>query len=217
VSLDGATKKTVEDFKTEVVYEKIIDTIKLLRQSRLKDKVAVTFVAHRNNVHELPEYVDLVHSLGVQQIYVSNILSFTKNLAPLALYGPEGNPEAQAFFDEAVRRARKHKLTISMPRLEPEMMGCQATEIFFVDSNGNVAPCDFLAVSTPFTFQGETRRNPPLIFGNILKDDPLSIYRKPAFKQFRQAHQLGKDLPQQCSHCIDAYGLMCSNRIHHSV
>jgi MoaA/NifB/PqqE/SkfB family radical SAM enzyme len=216
ISLDGATKKTVEDFKTEVVFEKIIETIGLLRRSTLKDRLAVTFVAHRNNIHELPELVDLAHSLGVRQIYVSNILSFTPALAPLALYAPEGNPQAQAYFDEAVRRAATHKLSISMPRLRPTQIGCQAAETFFVDSNGNVAPCDFLAVTTPFTLFGETVRHAPVIFGNVYKDDPVQIYRKPEFKHFREAHRLGAELPEQCTHCIDAYGLMCSNRIHHT-
>ena len=217
ISLDGYTKKTVEDFKTEVVFEKIIETIGLLRQSALKDKLAVTFVAHQHNITELPDYVDFVHGLGVRQIYVSNILSFTRNLEPLALYTKEGNPFAQELFDEAVRRAKKNGISISMPQLQPVVSGCQATETFFVDSNGNVAPCDFLAVSTPFTLWGETVRHKPLIFGNIFKDDPVEIYRRPEFKKFRESHRLGKDLPEQCTHCIDAYGLMCSNRTHHTV
>lgn len=216
ISLDGYTKKTVEDFKTEVVFEKIIETIRLLRGSSLKDKLAVTFVAHRDNVRELPGYVDFVHDLGVKQIYVSNILSFTSSLEPLALYTPDGNPAAQALFDEAVKRAGHHHMNISMPRLSPVTTGCQSTETFFVDINGNVAPCDFLAVSTPFTLWGKTVRHAPVIFGNILKDDPLQVYRHPAFKKFRQSHRLGKDLPEQCTHCIDAYGLMCSNRTHHT-
>lgn len=217
ISLDGCTKKTVEDFKTEVVFEKIIDTIKILKQSTLKDKVAVTFVAHQNNIHELPDYVDFVNNLGVRQIYVSNILTFTKNLEGLELYTKEGNKYAQEKFDEAIRRAKINKQNISMPRLKPEMLGCQACEAFFIDSNGNVAPCDFLAVTTPFTIWGETVKNPPVIFGNIFKDNPLEIYRSPAFKKFRTAHREGKDLPKECASCIDAYGLMCSNRIHHTV
>jgi MoaA/NifB/PqqE/SkfB family radical SAM enzyme len=217
ISLDGYTKRTVEDFKTEVVFEKIIETIHLLRRSKLKDKLAVTFVAHQNNIHELPGYVDFVHSLGIRQIYVSNILSFTKNLEPLALYTPGGNPRAQEFFDEAIRRAKVNSISISMPRLAPVPTGCQSTETFFVDSNGNVSPCDFLAVSTPFTLWGQTVRHSPVVFGNILKDDPIAIYRDPAFKKFRQSHRLGRDLPEQCTHCIDAYGLMCSNRTHYTV
>lgn len=215
ISLDGYTKKTVEDFKTEVVFEKIIETIGLLQQSSLRDKVAVTFVAHRNNVQELPDYVDFVARLGVKRIYVSNVLSFTSSLAPLTLYGPEGNAAAQALFDEAVRRARQNKISLSMPRLKPEKLGCQATEAFYVDIKGNVAPCDFLGVTTPFTLWGKTTSSPPLFFGNIFKEDPVKIWRKAAAQQFRKAHRLGKQLPSQCVNCIDAYGLMCSNRIHH--
>jgi radical SAM protein with 4Fe4S-binding SPASM domain len=215
ISLDGYTKKTVEDFKTEVVFEKIIETIGLLQQSSLRDKVAVTFVAHRNNVQELPDYVDFVARLGVKRIYVSNVLSFTSSLAPLTLYGPEGNAAAQALFDEAVRRARQYKISLSMPRLKPEKLGCQATEAFYVDIKGNVAPCDFLGVTTPFTLWGKTTSSPPLFFGNIFKEDPVKIWRKAAAQQFRKAHRLGKQLPSQCVNCIDAYGLMCSNRIHH--
>jgi MoaA/NifB/PqqE/SkfB family radical SAM enzyme len=217
ISLDGYTKKTVEDFKTEVVFEKIIETIRLLRESSLKDRLAVTFVAHRNNVHELPEYVDFVGRMGIRQIYVSNVLSFTKNLEPLALYTPDGNPDAQAFFDEAVRRAAINKVSISMPRLRPEKLGCQASEAFYIDIKGNVAPCDFLGVTTPFTLWGKTTSSPPLLFGNIFKEDPLRIYQSAAARKFRQAHRTARELPSQCINCIDAYGLMCSNRIHHTV
>lgn len=217
ISLDGCTKKTVEDFKTEVEFEQIIKTIKALKASKLKDKVAVTFVAHRNNIQELPDYVDFVHQLGVTQIYVSNILTFTSNLAGLELYSKEGNPFAQQLIDEAVSRAERNKQNISVPRVKPEKLGCQACESFYVDIKGDVAPCDFLGVTTPFTLWNETIKNPPVIFGNIYKEDPLTIYRSAEFKNFRNAHREGKELPKQCTACIDAYGLMCSNRIHHTV
>jgi MoaA/NifB/PqqE/SkfB family radical SAM enzyme len=216
MSLDGYTKKTVEDFKTEVVFEKIIETIRMLKASSLKDKVAVTFVLHRNNVHELPDYIDFVHQLGVRRIYVNNVLTFTKNLEPLALYTPDGNAEAQALIDEAVKRARKHKIAISVPRMKPKQMGCQTVEAFYVDVKGNVAPCDFLGVTTPFTLWGKTTSSPPVIFGNIFKTDPMEIYRSPEARKFREAHRIGRDLPAPCRNCIDAYGLMCSNRIHHT-
>ena len=215
ISLDGCTKQTVENFKTEVSFEKIIDTIQRFKQTSLKDKVVVTFVAHQNNVHELPDYVDFVNNLGVKQIYVSNILTFTPELSELALYTKTGNNDAQALFDEAVKRARRNGQHISMPRLKPELMGCQSCESFFIDINGNVAPCDFLAVSTPFTLWGETAQNDPVIMGNIFEQDPLEIYRSKKYKDFQKAHRTGKNLPKECVSCIDAYGLMCSNRINH--
>jgi MoaA/NifB/PqqE/SkfB family radical SAM enzyme len=216
ISLDGYTKKTVEDFKTEVLFEKIVDTIRELKSSSLGDRVAVTFVAHRKNIAELPEYVDFVHRLGVRQIYVSNLLTFTTDLQGQELYTQQGNADAEALFGEAVRRARKNGQHISMPRLKPDAMGCQASETFFIDITGNISPCDFLAVSTPFTLWGQTLRNPPLLYGNIFKSEPLAIYRNIEFEKFRNAHRLGKNIPKQCTHCIDAYGLMCSNRIHHA-
>ena len=212
VSLDGKSKEVVESFKTGVDYDKLIGALKLLGRSSLKDRIAVTFVAHTNNIHELPEYVDFVNEMGIKLIYVSNLLSFTKNNAADVLYSEKGNDEAQALFNEAIKRAIKNKQTIQLPELKPVLKGCQACETFFIDTNGNVAPCDFLAVSTPFTMFGTTVKNPPQIFGNVLFDDPLSIYRSEAYTAFRTAHRLGKELPYVCKNCIDGYGLMCSNR-----
>ena len=134
----------------------------------------------------------------------------------MELYTKEGNIYAQSQFDKAVLNAKANGQTINMPRLKPEELGCQSTETFFVDIHGNVAPCDFLGVTTPFTLFGDTLQSPPVLFGNILKEEPIEIYRKPAFKSFRRKHQLGEELPEACLNCIDAYGLMCSNRITHN-
>jgi MoaA/NifB/PqqE/SkfB family radical SAM enzyme len=212
ISLDGMTKEVVEGFKNEVVFEKIIAALHALSQSSLRGKVAVTFVAHQNNIDQLPDYVDFVHRLGVRLIYVSNILTFTPKTAHLALYSKEGNTGVDAIFSESVRRARSNGQTIQLPQTKPVLKGCQATETFFIDSNGNVSPCDFLAVSTPFTLFGETTKSPPQIFGNVLYDDPAAIYRSERYTLFRKKHRLGKELPEPCKNCIDGYGLMCSNR-----
>lgn len=215
ISLDGYTKKTVEDFKTEVSFDQIINTIKLFTKSSLKDKVAVGFVAHKDNIGELAEYVNFVNGLGVKQIRVSNLLTFTTSLVGQELYSKEGNEYAEEQFNLAIENAKRNGQVLELPRLKPDQLGCQAVETFFVDINGNVAPCDFLGVTTPFTLWGETLQSAPIIFGNILKDDPIKIYRKEEFKIFRRKHQLGVELPKECTHCIDAYGLMCSNRIVH--
>jgi MoaA/NifB/PqqE/SkfB family radical SAM enzyme len=212
ISLDGMTKKTVEDFKTGVTFEKIIEALELIQKSTLRKNVAVTFVAHKDNIHELPGYVDFVNALGVKLIYVSNILSFTQKTAHLPLYTKDGNPDAQLLFNEAIRQAKHNGQTIQMPELKPVLKGCQACETFFIDTNGNVAPCDFLAVTTPFTLFGKTTQNPPQVFGNVLFDDPVEIYRSERYTAFRNAHRLGEELPEVCRNCIDGYGLMCSNR-----
>ena len=212
ISLDGKSKEVVESFKTGVHFDQLINALKKLAASSFRDRIAVTFVAHTNNIHELPDYVDFVNNLGIKLIYVSNLLSFTKYNSTEVLYSAEGNTEAQILFDEAIKRAKKNQQTIQLPELKPILKGCQACETFFIDTNGNVAPCDFLAVTTPFTLFGTTIQNPPQIYGNVLFDNPLEIYRSKAYTDFRNMHRLGKELPDVCKNCIDGYGLMCSNR-----
>lgn len=212
ISLDGMTKDVVENFKTGVAFHDIIEALTILANSKLKTRTAVTFVAHQNNIHQLADYVDYVNNLGIKVIYVSNILTFTKKTEHLALYSPEGNLKAEMIFAEAIKRAKKNHQTIQLPELKPVLKGCQAVEGFFVDSNGNVAACDFLAVSTPFTLFGKTKKSDPVIFGNVLFDDPVRIYRSERYQEYRKAHRLAKTLPEACQSCIDGYGLMCSNR-----
>lgn len=212
ISLDGCTQQVVEDFKTGVQFSKVVAAIRTLAASSLRNKVEVTFVAHRNNIYELPDYIDFIASLGIQTIVVSHILTFTQKTADLALYNSEYQQEVAAIFTKAIAKARANEITLKLPGLLPEVKGCQAVEAFFVDSNGNVAPCDFLAVRTPFTFQGTTTQNDPTVFGNVLYDDPLDIYRSERYQGFRKAHRLGTNLPEPCRNCIDGMGLMCSNR-----
>jgi len=212
ISLDGATKDVVEAFKTGVDFDKLIETLSRLRNSKISSKITITFVAHKKNIHQLPEVLNLVNSFGIQSVYVSNLLSFTKDNQDQVLYSEEGNPEAEKIFKEAIAIAQKNKQMLELPQLKPKLKGCQSVESFFVNHNGNVSPCDFLAVTTPFTFMGDTITNPPVVFGNVLFDEPMEIYRSQAFVSFRNKHRLAEDLPEVCLNCIDAYGLMCSNR-----
>jgi MoaA/NifB/PqqE/SkfB family radical SAM enzyme len=154
----------------------------------------------------------MVKKYNVKSIYVSNLLSFTKENQDMVLYSPEGNPAVDKIFEECIRIAKRNKQVLELPLTKPTMKGCQAVEAFFVNYNGNVSPCDFLAVTTPFTLFGKTVKNPPVVYGNILFDDPLEIYRSGTFADFRNKHRLAKELPAVCENCIDGYGLMCSNR-----
>ncbi|MEO6730274.1 MAG: radical SAM/SPASM domain-containing protein [Ferruginibacter sp.] len=212
ISVDGTTKDVVEGFKNGVEFDKILQALDRLSKSKLKDKVAVTFVAHKNNIHQLPELLNMVNKYNIKSVFVSNLLSFTKENRDMVLYTKEGNPAVEKIFEESIRIARKNKQVLELPLTKPKLKGCQAVESFFVNHNGNVSPCDFLAVTTPFTLFGETITNPPMVYGNVLFDDPMDIFRSNTATDFRKKHRLAKDIPAACTHCIDAYGLMCSNR-----
>jgi MoaA/NifB/PqqE/SkfB family radical SAM enzyme len=216
VSLDGMNKDTVERFKTGATYETIIDTLKRAVALSWKARVGVVFVAHRNNIAELPEYVDFVRDMGIRTIYVNNLLSFTPKFRDMYLYSREGNPDAERIFKEAIDRVEKNGMTIYIPRLTPSPMGCSIVEAVYIDGHGNISPCDFLNESTPFEMFGESKQGEPVRFGNVLEDDILDIYRSTVAREFRTRHSHG-DVPAPCTHCIDAYGLMCSKRTKYGV
>ena len=216
ISLDGMNKETVERFKTGATFEKIIDTIQRVTVLPWKTRVGVVFVAHRDNIVEFPDYVDFVHALGVQTIYVNNLLSFTPKFRDKYLYTREGNPDAELLFREGIARVERNGQTVYIPRLTPEPIGCGIVEAVYIDARGNVSPCDFLNESTPFELFGETKQGPPVRFGNVLTEDILTIYRSPEVRAFRTAHRHG-NIPDSCTHCIDAYGLMCSKRTKYGV
>ncbi len=211
ISLDGLYKETVEAFKTGVDYNQILKAIMQLKTYGMIDKVAVTFVAHKENIDELPDYVNFVNSLGVKTIYLNNLMSFTGMHKGMYLYTEAGNAHAQAIFDEAIIRVKKNGQKIWLPKLTPKMKGCTQPEVLFINSNGDVAPCDYLAVSTPFEYFGSHKVSKPVIYGNVLQDDVLEIYRSARAASFRKTHRKG-ELPDECDHCIDGYGLMCSKR-----
>lgn len=216
VSLDGMKKETVERFKTGATFEKIIDTLRKAVQLAWKARVGVVFVAHKDNIAELPDYIDFVRDLGINTIYVNNLLSFTPKFREKYLYTPHGNPEAERIFAEAIERVERNNMTIYIPRITPKPIGCGIVEAVYIDMRGNISPCDFLNESTPFELFGETKQGPPVRFGNVLEEDILSIYRSPAVRAFREHHRHG-EIPDSCTHCIDAYGLMCSKRTKYGV
>jgi MoaA/NifB/PqqE/SkfB family radical SAM enzyme len=216
ISLDGMNKETVERFKTGASYDQIISTIRKAAALDWKARLGVVFVAHRDNIAELPDYVDFVRDLGVGTIYVNNLLSFTPKFREMYLYTSQGNPDAERIFREAIDRVERNNMTIYVPGLTPVAMGCSIVEAVYIDQRGNVSPCDFLNESTPFEYFGETKQGPPVRFGNVLTDDLLDIYRSKEVRAFRNQHRHG-DIPEPCTHCIDAYGLMCSKRTKYGV
>ncbi len=212
ISLDGINKETVENFKTGASFDHIISTIKKVVAADYKIPISTVFVLHKDNYLELPEYIDFVGDLGVKNVFVNNLLAFTPEKRDLYLYKKNGNPEVEKIFEEAIQRIEQRNMKIWLPSMKPELRGCSTVNILIVDWNGNVVPCDFLAVSTPFELFGEEKKGKPVIFGNVHDDEALEIFRSDAFKKFRNSHNSGKNIPESCSHCIDAYSLMCSHR-----
>lgn len=212
ISLDGADKATVENFKTGSDFEKVVRVMRKFVELKFNAPLQSVFVMHKNNYKSLPEYMDFVNELGCKRVSVNNLLSFTEKHSALTLYDGKHDEEINDIFQQAIHKAEINYQELLLPGIQPNMQGCKACEMLFVNYDGNVTPCDYLAVSTPFYFQGAAYQASPVIFGNILKDKPLDIYRSKIYNNFRDAQRSGKNLPEPCEHCINAYGLLCGTR-----
>ena len=211
VSLDGCRKETVESFKTGADFNKIVGNIKSVkRASKRKILLNTIFVATSSNVKELVEYVDFCGDLGVDTIFVNGFLSYKPELSHLSLYSKAGNPEIYGLFLKADERARKRGISVQFPYLKAKKRGCDARSNMYIGENGEVAACMHLARQTPLALFSDTKINPPVIHGNVLKEDPVRIWNKREFSEFRNKHKRG-EVPEECSFCGEAYGVIVSN------
>ena len=211
LSLDGTTKNTVESFKTGVDFARITDNFRLFAKSKLKDRTFFVFVLHKNNKDELLDYPDFVKNLGFRNIHINNLMSFLPEFENQVLFSEKGNDEIELLFDELTKKVKMNSQTLLIPNMKPENTGCTQCRMLYIDIDGNVSPCDYLAVSTPFSLFGKTQQLAPIIFGNIFETNIKKIYNSTEYKNFRNSHSKGL-IPEHCKLCINSYNLLCSNR-----
>jgi MoaA/NifB/PqqE/SkfB family radical SAM enzyme len=212
VSLDGCKKKTVELFKTGLDFDRVVSNVKLLRKIARKNiGINTVFVATSANIGELIEYVDFCSDLGVDRIFVNGFLSYFPETSSLCLYSKTGNTKTYELFIKAYERAKEKGIFIQFPSLTAKPMGCGLTSYMCIDESGNVSPCIHLARKTPFALFSNTKVASPVIYGNVLDDEPVYIWNKKEYAEFRRKlkHQ---EIPGECALCADAYGVICSNR-----
>ncbi len=129
----------------------------------------------------------------------------------MCLYSKQGNPEVQEIFQRAYDKAKNNDIDIEFPSLVAKPSSCGLHSTMTIDDKGNIAPCICLARKTPFELFSKTATVKPVIWGNIFDDDPLSIWKSKKSVQFRKMLK-NKVVPNECSLCPDAYGVICSNR-----
>ena len=212
ISLDGCKKETVESFKTNTQFDKVVSNINLLKEM-CQDKIEVhaVFVATKENINQLVQYVEFCKNLNIDRILVNGFLSFLPENAHLYLYSKHGNPEVQEIFQLAYDNAKRQNIDIEFPSLIAKPSGCGLHSYMNINEKGDVSPCILLNRKTPFELFSKSATAKPVIWGNIFDDDAFSIWKSKKSVQFRK--MLKKKLvPNECSLCPDAYGVICSNR-----
>jgi MoaA/NifB/PqqE/SkfB family radical SAM enzyme len=199
ISLDGARAETYERVRPGADFHRLVQQVAALcaRKRSLglqRPEVVLLFLKMRSNLSELPEFLRLAASLGVDRVNAPN-LDFipAPEMEPLSLLtlGPP-DPEIEAIQREAEAEAEALKMHFRNFSFSPnfDLRVCDANPLrnAFVTVSGEVAPCVYLGlpVAGPFTrrYFNQSYQTGNYSYGNIREHGILQLSRQPAYLNF---------------------------------
>lgn len=195
ISLDGM-KKTHEEFRhVPGCFDRIISAIEKIKAGNFVEHIQVTFIATKNNIHELPEVYRLLSMLGIDSLRISGV-----------------DPIGRAKDNEQLMLTRKEYIYlfdfIEKHRTSPLPVVWSCTHYFgntenTIDPTGKKFKCNtgihvasVLSNGDIFGCPNIPRRK-ELIQGNVLTDDFCEVWND-KFEFYRNPN---RTKAKQCEEC----------------
>ncbi|MEW6041901.1 MAG: SPASM domain-containing protein, partial [Elusimicrobiota bacterium] len=199
-SIDGATKQTYEKIRVGSNFDVVIANLKYLIRLKKEKKsffprIDMHYIISKYNYLEAPKFVELVHSLGANEI---NELRFTRTL--------HNYPEISNLYIEVPQEIiseveeKSLKLGVNMvwgsdiPTNKPPASECVAWIMPFIFVTGHVIPCCAENEKNDREFQKKYS------MGNIFEQTFKEIWYGEKYTKFRKELFSGK-IPVQCITC----------------
>ncbi len=200
LSIDGATRETYEKLRVNSNFDKVIVNIKNF--VRLKKELRsffpqldVYFIVNKENVHEVPKFIDLAHEIGIDGIIrFTAILHQFDAIKDIVMDIPDN------IIEEATKMARKYGMTVAWNKNVPPMherrpiSDCTDWIMPFIFVTGHVISCCATNEANNREFQKKHS------FGNIFETPFKEIWNSQKYREFRKAVHDGK-VPPQCVGC----------------
>lgn len=188
VSMDAATKETYEKIKVGCNFERTIANIKKLIEIKKQMKSPLPIICFRYivttlNVHEMPKFIELVHSLGGKDALGKNSsVEFASLLVfdeVKHLFVPKVPDE---IWRETLEKARKLGVDVRYAHIGnlPPMEYCTAWLEPYIMMGGYVLPCCAVLQNNNRDF---LRR---YSFGNIFEKSFREIWYSERYRRFRR-------------------------------
>jgi radical SAM protein with 4Fe4S-binding SPASM domain len=206
VSLDGATSVTYQAIREGADFDTVLANLAGLVAAKRaaggdKPWIRVVFVAMRRNIGELPELVDLMGTVGVQEVRVQNLShdfgdtgteyhEIRAYTAAEALWSGADRVVTEDAFARARERADARGVLLRLPRLDDAPgPGCTwPWDSAYVTSAGTVQPCCMV--------MGDDR----VSLGDLSEASFPQIWAGEAYREFRD-RLAGDDPPEVCRGC----------------
>jgi MoaA/NifB/PqqE/SkfB family radical SAM enzyme len=199
ICLDGSRAETYERIRPGADFGGVTDQIAALcsRKRSLgleKPEVVLRFLKMRPNLPELPEFLRLAASLGVDRVDAPN-LDFipVPAMEPLSLLSP-GPPDPEIEFRQRQAEAEAEALNLPFrnfslsPHFDLKVCNANPLRNTFVTASGEVTPCVYLGlpVEGPFTrrYFNKTYQSCNYSYGNVRKQKFLKLTQQPAYLNF---------------------------------
>lgn len=193
VSLDGASKGVYEDLRPgadfDVVTRNLAYAIEYGRKSgRKRLWFSANFVTHPNNLEEIPSYMKLVHSLGIDAVAFIHMRDM--KTGEIHTWDEE---KLEALLNEARELGERYGIRVVAPLIRSaDDKRCVFMQGVNVWLSGEVVPC--------LRMEPEGSPWPVKIFGNIRYKPLFDIWNSPEYRTFRN-RVLSGDYPEECQEC----------------
>jgi radical SAM protein with 4Fe4S-binding SPASM domain len=190
-SIDGATPSTMEKIRKNLKFNEVIENIKYLSllKKNTKSKIQIKFstTLMRENIHELPQIVELAKELGVTKIITQDV-QYQPSSLKLRTLNEEEKKRIRNIFKDAEARAIKYKIILQQSSIDQHkyLTNCTSPwKVMIINSSGFVQPC----CGAPYIY-----------LGNVFEEDPIKIWRNEKFVAWRKTVK-SKTPPFECTNC----------------
>lgn len=194
VSFEATDARTYQEIRGVDAYKALLEKLKMLQDIKRCKKTALPhlylcFVSMRQNISQLPDYIEQAASLGAAGVKTNFLTVFRESMKKESLYyEPE---RAQEFFEKAKDTARRHNIEFTYPddeeKSEDSFFKCKEPWNFsYFSATGDIIPC---CVYT-------------LPMGNIYRNSFSDIWNNTHYQQFREKVNSGEKRPERCRRCI---------------
>lgn len=194
VSIGETKRETYENLRRGGSFERVIANVKKL--AALKEErnsplplICANLTVVNSNIAELPDFVELAHSIGIGRI-VGRHLILNKGL-DMSLETISDKARANEIIDAAEARARAIGMEFSVPRYHDvaEPRNCRAPwGQLYIGSNGDVSVCPRIHLYAKL--------------GNLLEESFESVIEGKEMKSLKQQFSEGRFENPVCQVCM---------------
>ncbi len=214
VSVDGATPENYADVRLGANLPQVFENIKRIAYMRhetaRKPEIAISFVAMRRNIADLPALLKMSSKLGISRYMVTNVFPYTKEMCKEMLYtrsvdGMDSTPspwvpridlpriDLDDASQEAVIQAMRYRNNV---HLNGVTLGQDRGRCPFIERgsvvigwNGEISPCLALAHGYETYLNNTPRTVRRCVFGNLQEQSLLSVWKAQEYAAFRKRVQ----------------------------